>query len=109
MRKTVIQTILSLFFLSLFSVTALAQTFWIDVRSVEENRLDSIEGDINIPHTEIARKIQSITSDKNADIRLYCRSGRRSGIATQVLETMGYTNVTNSGGISHTRALRTEE
>ena len=95
--------------LLLFSMSSIASTIWIDVRSEQENRFDSIAGDLNVPHTEIASRIKSITLDKNADIRLYCRSGRRSGIAKQTLESMGYTNVTNSGGISHTRALRTDE
>ncbi|MRI32373.1 MerR family transcriptional regulator [Endozoicomonas sp. OPT23] len=101
--------IVTLFFLSLFSITAFAKTIWIDVRSAEENKIDSISGDLNIPHTDVARKIVGVTLDRNADIRLYCRSGRRSGIAKQALESLGYKNVTNSGSISHTRAMRTDE
>ncbi len=107
--KILPRNILSLVILSLFSMAAFAKTVWIDVRSAEENKYDSIAGDINIPHTDIARKIADITLDRNADIKLYCRSGRRSGIAKQTLESLGYTNVTNSGAISHTRAMRTDE
>lgn len=76
---------------------------WIDVRTVEENQESSIPGHPNILYTEIGDKITSITSDKDAPIYLYCRSGRRSGIAKETLEQMGYTNVTNAGGIDEVR------
>jgi phage shock protein E len=43
--------------------------------------------------------------DKNTEIRVYCRSGRRAGIALAALEEMGYTNATNVGGINDAREL----
>ena len=35
---------------------------------------------------------------KNAPVNLYCKSGRRAGVAKQMLEKLGYTRVTNHGG-----------
>ena len=39
------------------------------------------------------------THYKNQKIYVYCRSGRRSAIATETLKGMGYTNVTDLGGL----------
>jgi len=37
--------------------------------------------------------------DRDAPIVLYCRSGRRSGIAEQTLRQLGYRQVENRGGL----------
>ena len=73
-------------------------TYWVDVRTAEEYNAGHIEGAALIPYEVIADNIGSITTDKNADIRVYCRSGRRSGVAKDTLQAMGYTNVINEGG-----------
>jgi phage shock protein E len=91
---------ISLLFLSNVS---LAETFWIDVRSTEEHAQDSIKGDILIPHTDIANKIATVTENKNAEIHLYCRSGRRAELAKATLTSLGYTHVINDGGIDDAR------
>jgi len=44
--------------------------------------------------------------DKDTEIRVYCRSGRRAGIALAALEEMGYTNATNVGGIGDALELQ---
>jgi phage shock protein E len=77
--------------------TALAQSLWIDVRTAEEYRVGHLEGAVHIPFDEIEQKITTISADKTQDIQLYCRSGRRSGIALETLRRMGYNNVTNAG------------
>lgn len=76
---------------------ALAQSLWIDVRTAEEYKAGHLEGAIHIPYDEIEQKIQAISADKTADIQLYCRSGRRSGIALETLRSLGYSKVTNAG------------
>jgi phage shock protein E len=40
-----------------------------------------------------------VTPDKDAQIYLYCRSGRRSGIALEALQEAGYRNAVNIGGL----------
>ena len=72
----------------------------IDVRSVAEFNEGYLPGAINIPHTEIADKIGTIAPDKSAPLYLYCRSGRRVGIAMEALKEIGYTDMTNLGGLS---------
>jgi len=74
------------------------EAYWIDVRSHDEFAAGHVEGAVNIPHTEIADRIAEVTSDKDKPLYLYCRSGRRSGIAMDVLQQMGYSNTINVGG-----------
>lgn len=70
---------------------------FIDVRTAEEFATGHIEAAINIPYTEIAEKIAGHVENKEEQITLYCRSGRRSAIAKSTLEAMGYTHVTDAG------------
>jgi phage shock protein E len=83
-----------------------ADVVWIDVRSEEEHGQDHIAGDIHIPFRQIAEQITAHVSDKNAEIALYCASGGRSWIAKRTLDQLGYTRVTNAGGIDQVRAQR---
>lgn len=76
-----------------------SKPIWIDVRTKGEYNYSHLEGSINIPYDIITTYIVSTAPDKSADIRVYCRSGRRSGIAKEKLEGIGYTNVTNEGGM----------
>lgn len=85
-------------FLLMVSIHVMADDIWIDVRTTEEYNSGHIEGAIHIPYEEIASRISEITSDKNATIHLYCRSGRRSGIAEGTLKSLGFTQAINEGG-----------
>lgn len=76
------------------------QGIWIDVRSVAEYSTGNVEGAINIPHTDVVDRIGEVTSDKEAQINLYCRSGRRASWVKKDLEALGFTNVVNHGGYS---------
>jgi phage shock protein E len=72
----------------------------IDVRTPQEFKFGHIEGAVLIPFDEIGNKIAKTVTDKNAPIALYCQSGSRSGAAYRTVESMGYTNAVNYGGIS---------
>lgn len=76
----------------------MAQALVIDVRTPEEFQSGHINGAVNIPYDVIGRKIADVTTDKNKDIIVYCRTGRRSGIALKTLTDMGYQKVENAGG-----------
>lgn len=78
--------------------TKKAKGIWIDVRTAEEFKTGHIQGALNIPVEQLKQKINQISSNKNAPIHLYCRSGRRAEVAAQTLREMGYTNVVNHGG-----------
>jgi rhodanese-related sulfurtransferase len=71
----------------------------LDVRTVEEFNESHIDGAILIPDYEINEKAEEILTDKNQLILVYCRSGRRSKLASAQLAKMGYTNVKEFGGI----------
>ncbi len=70
----------------------------LDVRTSEEYREGHIVGSKNLPLQSITN-ITSITGRKDTPLFVYCHSGSRSRQAASMLERMGYTNVTNIGGI----------
>ena len=72
----------------------------LDVRTPEEFAARHIEGAILIPDYEIGEKAESILTDKEQLILVYCRSGRRSKNAANELATLGYTNIKEFGGIN---------
>ncbi len=69
----------------------------IDVRTAKEYKEGHLKNAINIPYAEIKDKIREYVKDKDEKIILYCRSGRRSGIAKKILEGIGYKNVVDAG------------
>ena len=71
----------------------------LDVREQYEYDEGHIPNAILIPYTEIESKAESVIPDKNKEILVYCRSGRRSKIAAESLVKLGYTNVKEFGGI----------
>ena len=52
-----------------------------------------------MPDYEIGEKAESVLTDKDQLILVYCRSGRRSKNAASKLATLGYTNIKEFGGI----------
>ena len=60
----------------------------LDVRSPEEYASGHVPGAINIPYDQIASRMAEVPKDQ--DVVLYCKSGRRAGIAAEVLAGQGY-------------------
>ena len=71
----------------------------IDARTEEEFAEGHIENAILIPEYEIAERAEKELPDKEQLMLVYCRSGRRSKIASEELVKLGYTNVKEFGGI----------
>ena len=71
----------------------------IDARTDEEFAEGHIETAILIPEYEIKDRAEKELPDKEQLILVYCRSGRRSKIASEELVKLGYTNVKEFGGI----------
>lgn len=71
----------------------------VDARTDSEFAQGHIEGAILIPEYEIAARAEKELPDKDALILVYCRSGRRSKIASEELVKLGYRNVKEFGGI----------
>lgn len=94
----------------LFSPVLLAaDPIWSDVRSADEYNSGHVSDAVNIPHTEIAEGISALSGEKDALIYVYCRSGRRSGIAKTTLEDLGYKQVVNVGGFDQAMKKSTVE
>lgn len=90
------------------ALTQLAKpgTLLIDVRSADEFASGALPGAHNISHERIAEQISRVAPDKSAPIVLYCRSGRRSGLAQDALQALGYQQVINAGGIDSLKAAQ---
>ena len=71
----------------------------LDTRAQTEYDEGHIPGAIVIPHDEIKEKAESVLKDKDQLILVYCRSGRRSKLASEDLVELGYTNIKEFGGI----------
>ncbi|HZK21801.1 MAG TPA: rhodanese-like domain-containing protein [Oscillospiraceae bacterium] len=71
----------------------------LDVRTKEEYVISHIGGAILIPYDTITDKKPDLLPNLDAEILIYCRSGRRSAIAAEALIELGYTNVYDFGGI----------
>ena len=71
----------------------------LDVRGQEEYDQGHIPGAILIPDTEIEARAEQVMTDKDQLILVYCRSGRRSKLAAEILVKLGYTNILEFGGI----------
>ena len=92
----------------LFSVTACttsekidmtAVTSVIDVRTADEFAAGHLEGALNIDidGPDFAGAVANL--DKAGNYVLYCHSGRRAGIALETMTGLGFTHLTNAGGL----------
>ena len=78
----------------------------VDVRSKSEFESGHLAGAIHLPHgqiLELEKKVEGL--EKSREIVLYCRSGRRSGMAQESLKKAGYTKVFNGGGYAELRDI----
>ena len=71
----------------------------LDVRTQEEYDQGHIPGAILIPDTEVEARAEKVLTDKDQLLLVYCRSGRRSKLASEILVELGYTNIMEFGGI----------
>lgn len=76
-----------------------SQATLLDVRTPAEFAEGHIAGAVNIAVEELADRASELPADKTAPIIVYCRSGRRSAIAAATLIELGYSAVSDLGGI----------
>lgn len=72
----------------------------VDVRTRGEFQSGAFPGAINIDLDQLAAKANEL-GDKSREITLYCASGARSAYGVRVLQSLGFTNVKNGGGLMH--------
>lgn len=79
----------------------------VDVRTPGEFAGGHLERAINIPIDELEARLteldRALDGDRTKKLVVYCASGRRSGIAKDLLEKKGYGAVTNAGGYASLR------
>jgi rhodanese-related sulfurtransferase len=68
----------------------------LDVRTADEFGGGHLPGAINIPVQELARRLVEV-GPTDGEVIVYCRSGHRSSLATQLLREHGFTKVHNLG------------
>ena len=71
----------------------------VDVRTAGEYAEGHIPGAIPLPNEEIGTEPPAQLPVLDAEILIYCRSGNRSAQAATKLSDMGYTNLSDFGGI----------
>jgi rhodanese-related sulfurtransferase len=64
----------------------------VDVRTPAEFAAGHVPGAVNIPYDELARRAGEIGAP-STPVLLYCRSGRRSAIATDTLRGLGFVEI----------------
>lgn len=91
----------------------------IDVREPDEYAASHIPGSVNIPRGVLEAEVEprpemgGVTAPELADrdrpIYLYCRSGGRSALAADVLQSMGFSRVASlAGGIIAWREIQSD-
>ena len=75
-----------------------ANILLVDVRTQAEFNQGHIAGAVLSPYDSLETMFTE--QDKSRPIVVYCRSGNRSSIALRTLSRMGYTNVSDFGGIN---------
>jgi rhodanese-related sulfurtransferase len=68
----------------------------LDVRTPQEYAEGHVPGAINVPYDQLASRLAEVPKDK--DVVLYCKSGRRAGIAADVLAANGYKRLSHLEG-----------
>ncbi len=71
----------------------------VDVREPDEFAVGHIPGAKLLPLGSVLSRAAEVLLEKDAAWLIYCRTGRRSADAVQKLESLGYTNLYDLGGI----------
>lgn len=80
----------------------------LDVRTPEEyaGELGHLKGSILIPVQELPARVGELDAHKGKEILVYCRSGRRSLTASDILQRNGHTAINVEGGMVEWNALK---
>ena len=71
----------------------------LDVRTKDEYAEGHIKDAVLLPVAEVELEAEDVLEDKGQAVLVYCRSGVKSRIASQLLVDLGYTDVYEFGGI----------
>jgi phage shock protein E len=72
--------------------------FILDVRTQKEFAAGHVPGAVNIPHTELEARLAELNDHQDDTIIVYCRSGKRAGMAEEKLQQNGFTEISDLDG-----------
>lgn len=78
--------------------TPASEVVVLDVRSKKEFDQGHIEGAINISHDQVKENLAKLTQYKDKTVVVYCRSGRRAGVAETILAENGFNKLRHLTG-----------
>jgi phage shock protein E len=78
---------------------AAAEPLILDVRTPEEYAAGHVAGTVHIPLDELERRWAELAEYRDRPVVVYCRTGRRSATAIDLLASKGFSRLENGGGI----------
>lgn len=72
---------------------SLPQLVLVDVRSPEEFAEGHVPGAVNLPHDAVTDYLHLLQGQQQRHLVLYCRSGRRAGLAAAQLQQQGFQQI----------------
>jgi phage shock protein E len=88
---------------ALTSDVATADVIYVDVRTTAEFDQGHVRDALHIPVEELEQRWAELAAYRDRPIVLYCRTGRRSGIALDLLRARGFTMLENGGSLGAMR------
>jgi phage shock protein E len=70
----------------------------LDVRTPEEFAAGHVPGARNVSHDQLEDRVGELRDLRDQDVILYCRSGRRTALAADVLRKAGFTRLLHLDG-----------
>ena len=70
----------------------------LDVRTPGEFARGRVPGAINIPHTDLASRLDELTQHKGREVAVYCEAGVRAAVAEDILGKAGFEKVMHLEG-----------
>jgi phage shock protein E len=78
-----------------------ASSIIIDVRTPEEFAAGHLEGALNYDVSDGTLEMSLSSLDPQADYIIYCRSGNRSAVAVDIMESAGFTSLVDLGSMEN--------
>jgi phage shock protein E len=70
----------------------------LDVRTLEEYSSGHVPGAINVPYDQVADRVEEFAAFRDADVVVYCQSGKRASMAAADLKAAGFSRVLDLEG-----------
>ncbi len=70
----------------------------LDVRTPMEFRAGHVPGAINIPYTDLLRRLDEVRLYQDKEVVVYCETGIRAGVAEKILGDVGFSRLRHLEG-----------